>query len=63
MHNFINENSAFRNTNTVNVPKIITGLRPYRSAIIPQRIEVKDLPNINADPSRNEMYYKLQNLK
>jgi len=38
-------------TNTVAVPNIITGLRPYRSATIPQKTDVNALPSINAEPS------------
>lgn len=38
------------NTHTMKVPNIITGFRPYLSAIIPQRREVRALPSMNDDP-------------
>lgn len=41
-------------TNSAIKPAVITGFRPYRSATIPHITEVKALPNINEDPSRNE---------
>uniref|UniRef100_A0A7C9D1B5 Uncharacterized protein n=1 Tax=Opuntia streptacantha TaxID=393608 RepID=A0A7C9D1B5_OPUST len=37
---------------TANVPTIITGLRPYLSAMIPQATDVSALPSIKADPTR-----------
>ena len=40
-------------THTINVPNIMTGFRPYLSAISPQRKEVKALPSMKDDPSRN----------
>lgn len=39
-------------TNTETAPNIITGFRPYRSASIPQRTDVRALPNINEEPKR-----------
>lgn len=36
------------------MPIIITGFHPYRSAMIPQKIEAIALPTINEDPSRNK---------
>jgi len=46
----------YSNTYTDIVPNIITGFRPYRSAIIPHSTEVKALPNIKADPSGDEWW-------
>uniref|UniRef100_A0A7C9A5D3 Uncharacterized protein n=1 Tax=Opuntia streptacantha TaxID=393608 RepID=A0A7C9A5D3_OPUST len=36
--------------NTESVPINMMGLRPYLSAAIPQRIDVKALPTINEEP-------------
>lgn len=36
---------------TVEVPMIITGLRPYRSATLPQKTDPKALPSMYDDPS------------
>lgn len=51
MNNCIKKETS-STTNNVIMPNIMTGFRPYRSAIAPQRTEVKALPNIYADPSR-----------
>ena len=40
-------------THTINVPNTMTGFRPYLSATSPQRREVKALPSMKDDPSRN----------
>lgn len=39
--------------NTENVPIKIIGLRPYRSANFPQKIDVKALPIMNDDPNKS----------
>ena len=49
-------------TNNAIRPDIITGFRPYRSAIIPQITEVKALPNINEDPSGSEICHTTSNM-
>lgn len=41
-------------TNTAAVPIIMTGFRPYRSAIIPHKTDVRALPSINEEPSWNQ---------
>lgn len=39
-------------TNTALVPRMMTGFRPYRSAITPQKTDVNARPSMNAEPSR-----------
>ena len=50
-----------KRTNTESVPINMMGLRPYLSAAIPQRIDVKALPTINEEPEdRNSQSRTIQ---
>lgn len=41
-----------KNTDVVKIPNTITGFLPIRSATIPQKVEVKDLPSIKEAPAK-----------
>lgn len=49
----MNKNRKIVKANTENVPIRIIGLRPYRSANFPQKIDVKALPIMNDDPNKS----------
>jgi hypothetical protein len=47
-------------TNTAMIPMTITGFLPCRSAIRPQIVEVRALPNMNEAPKNYNIFQKLR---